>query len=123
VVRLAVPRLNDADLADFERRFADLRARGPAPALLDVRALGEEFHQYLGKHAGNATLSEMLGAIREQIQSVWTMSIMAPRRVSGLIREHRGLIRALRRGEAARAERLMVHHVRRMRDAIFRLVE
>jgi DNA-binding GntR family transcriptional regulator len=54
---------------------------------------------------------------------VWTMSIMAPRRVPGLIREHLALIQALRRGQSARAERLMIQHVRRVRDAIFRLVE
>jgi DNA-binding GntR family transcriptional regulator len=123
VVRLAAPRLAEADLADFEQRFSALQARGAATSPLEVRALGEEFHQYLGKRAGNAKLLEMLGAIREQIQSVWTMSIMAPRRVPGLIREHLALIHALRRGQAARAERLMVHHVRRVRDAIFRLVE
>ena len=123
VVRLAAPRLVGTDLADFERRFGALQARGMGAPLLDVRALGEEFHQYLGKHAGNAKLLEMLGAIREQIQSVWTMSIMAPRRVPGLIREHLALIQALRRGQAARAERVMIQHVRRVRDAIFRLVD
>ncbi len=123
VVRLAALRLAEADLADFEQRFSALQARGAATSPLEVRALGDEFHQYLGKQAGNAKLLEMLGAIREQIQSVWTMSIMAPRRVPGLIREHLALIQALRRGQAGRAERLMVQHVRRVRDAIFRLVE
>jgi DNA-binding GntR family transcriptional regulator len=121
VVRLAAPRLAGADLADFERRFSALQARGAAVPPLELRALGEEFHQYLGKHAGNARLLEMLGAVREQIQSVWTMSIMAPRRVAGVIREHLAIIQALRRGEAAWAERLMVRHVRRVRDAIWRI--
>jgi DNA-binding GntR family transcriptional regulator len=122
VVRLAAPRLAEGELAEFERRFSALQARGAAAPALELRALGEEFHQYLGKQAGNAKLLEMLGAIREQIQSVWTMSIMAPRRVPGLVREHLALIQALRRGQSARAERLMIQHVRRVRDAIFRLV-
>jgi DNA-binding GntR family transcriptional regulator len=121
VVRLAAPRLASADLADFERRFGALQARGAAVSALEVRALGDELHQYLGKRAGNARLLEMLGAVREQIQSVWTMSVLAPRRAAGLIREHLALLRALRRGEAARAERLMVQHVRRVRDAIWRI--
>ena len=119
VVRLAAPRLGETELADFEQRFSALQARGAAAPPLDVRALGDAFHQYLGKQAGNAKLLEMLGAMREQIQSVWTMSIMAPRRVQGLLREHLALIQALRKGDAARAERLMIQHVRRVREAIF----
>ena len=122
VVRLAAPHLLEAELADFEARFRDLRARGAAVTYTDVRLLGDEFHQHLAKRAGNAKLLEILGQIREQIQSVWAMSILAPRRVQGLIREHLAILDALRRADAARAERLMVRHVRRVREAIFRLV-
>ena len=122
VVRLAAVRVDPAELDDFERRFRALQSRGAGVPPLEVRALGDEFHEYLVKRAGNARLLEMLGAIREQVQSVWTMSIMAPRRVPGLIREHLALIQALRKGGGARAERLMVQHVRRVREAIFRLV-
>jgi DNA-binding GntR family transcriptional regulator len=122
VVRLAAPRVTGGELDDFERRFGALQARGAAAPPLELRALGDEFHEYLGKRADNAKLLEMLGGIREQVQSVWTMSIMAPRRVPGLIREHLALIAALRAGGGARAERLMVQHVRRVRAAIFRMV-
>jgi DNA-binding GntR family transcriptional regulator len=122
VVRLAARHVAEADLVDFDRRFRELRARGAAVTATEVRALGEEFHQYLAQRAGNAKLLEFLALIREQIQSVWTMSILAPRRVQGLVREHLAIVDALRRGEGARAERLMVQHVRRVREAIFRFV-
>ena len=121
VVRLAAPHLDDAELADFERRFRQLRA-GRVVNATDVRALGEEFHQYLAKRAGNSKLLELLGVVREQIQSVWMMSIMAPRRVQGLIREHLAILGALRADDPTRAERLMIRHVQRVREAIFRLV-
>jgi DNA-binding GntR family transcriptional regulator len=121
VVRLAAPNLDDVELAEFERRFRDLRARGGVTAT-EIRLLGEEFHQYLAKRAGNAKLLEILGLVREQIQPVWTMSILAPRRVQALIREHLAILGALRESDATRAERLMVRHVRRVREAIFRLV-
>ena len=122
-VRLAAPRLERADLEDFERRFRELRERrSPVPYTV-VRPLGEEFHRYLVKAAGNGKLLETLEQIREQIQAVWTISILAPRRVEGLIREHLAVIDALKRGDVARAERRMVEHVRRVREAIFRLVE
>ena len=61
--------------------------------------------------------------IREQIGAAWTMAVVAPRRVEGLLREHLAIIGALKRGNTGQAERLMRAHVRRVRDTIFRLVE
>ena len=89
----------------------------------EVRPLGEEFHRVLLKRAENSALERLLEQIREQIQSVWTMSILAPRRAQALLREHLAIIDALKRGHGSRAERLMRLHVRKVRDAIFRLVD
>ncbi|MBI1847964.1 MAG: GntR family transcriptional regulator [Candidatus Rokubacteria bacterium] len=122
-VRLAAPRIERADLEDFERRFRELRARGARLAYTDVRRLGEEFHLFLLKASGNGKLVQVLEEIREQIQSVWTMSILAPRRIQALVREHLAIVTALGRGESACAERLMGAHVRRVREAIFTLVD
>jgi DNA-binding GntR family transcriptional regulator len=122
-VRLAAPRLDRGELSGFEARFHEIKARGPKATYTEVRALGEEFHGFLVKQAGNARLMETLEQIREQIRAVWTMSIMAPRRVQGLIHEHLSLIDALKRPDVRRAERLMVRHVRRVRDTIFRLLD
>jgi DNA-binding GntR family transcriptional regulator len=122
-VRLAASRLDREELAGFETRFRELKAMGPKAAYTEVRALGEEFHSHLIKHAGNAKLTEVLEHIREQIRAVWTMSILAPRRVQGLVREHLAIIDALKRGDGRRAERLMVEHVRRVRETIFRLLD
>lgn len=122
-VKLATPRLDRGELASFETRFRELKARGAKATYTDVRALGEEFHRYLVKQSGNGKLIETLEQIREQIRTVWTMSILGPRRVQGLIHEHLALIDALKRGDARRAERLMVQHVRRVRETIFRLLD
>jgi DNA-binding GntR family transcriptional regulator len=122
-VRLAAPRVEREDLAGFEARFRAMKARGTRTTYAEVRAIGEEFHTYLIKQAGNAKLLEALEQIREQVRSVWNMSIMAPRRAQGLVREHLALVDALKRGDARRAERCMVAHVRRVRDTIFRLLD
>jgi DNA-binding GntR family transcriptional regulator len=121
-LRLAAPRVERAELEDFARRFRELRGRRRL-AYTDVRALGEEFHRYLVKRAGNTRLVQTLEDLREQLQPVWTMAIIAPRRVHGLVREHLGIIAALECGASRRAERLMIEHVRRVRDAIFRMVD
>jgi DNA-binding GntR family transcriptional regulator len=122
-LRLAAARVERAELEDFERRFDELKARGPRLDYTAVLPLGEEFHRYLLKKADNARLLELLEQIREQIRPVWTMSLMAPRRVHELLREHLGMIEALKRADVDRAERLMQRHVRRVREAIFRLVD
>jgi DNA-binding GntR family transcriptional regulator len=121
-VRLAAPRLDRGELAGFETRFRELKAAGSRTTYTDVRALGDEFHGYLTKQAGNARLLEMLEQIREDARSVWTLSILAPRRVRGLVREHLSIIDALKRSDARQAERRMVAHVRRVRETIFRLL-
>ncbi len=122
-VRLAAPRVDRAEVDDFETRFRALQARGPALSYTEVRPLGEEFHRFLLKRAGNAQLAEILEDMHERLGSVWTMSIVAPRRVQAIVREHLGILDALRRGDGCRAERAMAEHVRRVRDAIFRLVD
>ena len=122
-VRLAAPGLDRGGLAGFETRFRALKSQGARLTYTEVRALGEEFHRHLIKTAGNTKLAEILDQVRERIQSVWTLSIMAPRRVQALVREHLAIIQALKGGEARRAERLMVEHVRRVRAVILRLVD
>lgn len=122
-VRLAAPRLDQEELEAFEHRFRELAARGAALAYTEVRPLGEEFHGYLLKQADNTRLVQVLDEMREQVRPVWTMAIVAPRRVQALVREHLAIIEALRGGQTRRAERLMTLHIRRVRDAIFRLVD
>jgi DNA-binding GntR family transcriptional regulator len=122
-VRLAAPRVERAELEDFERRFRELRARRARLAYTAVRALGEEFHRYLVKRAGNTRLVQTLEDTREELHSVWTLSMVAPRRAQGLVREHLAIIDALKRGAGRHAERLMIQHIRRVREAIFRLVD
>jgi len=122
-VRLAAPRLAREDLEDFEARFRELRARGPRLGYTEVRPLGEEFHRFLLKRAENAALAQVLEQMREQVRAVWTMSIVAPGRVQALVGEHLAIIDALKRRDTRRAERLMTLHIRRVRDAIFQLVD
>ncbi len=122
-VRLATPHISREELEDFEARFRELRARGPRAAYTEVRPLGEEFHRLLVKRTENARLMRVLEEMREEVRPVWTMALVAPRRVQALIREHLAIIDALRRGDARRAARLMRLHIRRVRDAIFRLVD
>jgi DNA-binding GntR family transcriptional regulator len=122
-VRLAAPRLERGELEGFEARFRALRARGARASAADVRALGDEFHRHLLKRADNARLLSILEQMREQLRAVWTMSIAAPRRVQGLVAEHLGILAALKRGDVRGAERRMREHVRRVREAIFRVVD
>ncbi len=121
-VRLAAPRLEPDVLAAFESRFRELSARGAKTTYTEARTLGEEFHRHLIERSGNLQVKKILDGISEQIRAVWTISMLAPRRVRGLLHEHLALIDALKRGQVRRAERLMIAHVRRGRETIFRLL-
>ena len=122
-MRLAAPRFDRGELSGFTARFRELKARGAKATPDEVRALGEELHTAVLKRAGNARLVEALEQIREQIRPVWTMAVVAPRRVQGLVHEHLAILDALTKADARRAERLMAQHVRRVRDTIFRLLD
>ncbi len=122
-VRLAGAHLQSGELEPLEARFRELDARGGAAGHAEVRALGDEFHRYLVKRADNTKLLQVLEQMREEVQPVWTMSIVAPGRAQALVREHLAIIDALKRADVRRAERLMRRHIRRVRDAIFRLVD
>lgn len=122
-MRLAAPRFERGELQGFEARFRDIKARGAKATPADLRTLGEEFHSAVLKRAGNARLIETLEQIREQIRPVWTMAVLAPRRLQGIVHEHLSIIDALKRPDARRAERLMARHVRRVRDTVFRLLD
>src|SRR5207244_6807293 len=84
-VRLGGPRVSREELEGFEARFRELRARGSRATATEVRPLGEELHQYLLKRAKNAKLVDVLEHMREQVRPVWTMAIVAPRRVQALV--------------------------------------
>jgi DNA-binding GntR family transcriptional regulator len=120
-VRLATPRADPADLAAFEARFRALRARGARAPAAEVGALGDELHRYLLKTADNAALLALLEQLRERLRAVWSMSMVAPRRVPALVREHLAILAALARRDARTAERRMTEHVRRVHEAIVRL--
>ena len=122
-VRLAGAHVPPGELEAFEARFRELDGRDGAVGHAEVRALGDEFHRYLLKRADNTKLLQVLEQMREEVQPVWTMSIVAPGRAQALVREHLAIIDALKRADVRRAERLMRLHIRRVRDAIFRLVD
>ena len=122
-VRLAGAHVQPGELEALEARFRDLEARGGAAGHSEVRALGDEFHRFLLKRADNTKLLQVLEQMREEVQPVWTLSIVAQGRTQALVREHLAIIDALKRADVRRAERLMRLHIRRVRDAIFRLVD
>src|SRR5439155_903557 len=82
------------ELEGFEARFRELRARGARATATEVRPLGEELHQYLLKRAENAKLVDVLQHMREQVRPVWTMAIVAPRRVQAIARDHLAILDA-----------------------------
>ncbi len=89
---------------------AEAVAAGDAEALLKVNT---EFHEAIYQVAGSPRLEGLVRSLHEQVMRyrAATLEIHGQGQVG--LDEHRAILEALAAGDAARAERLVVAHVRR----------
>ena len=110
LVRLACqqPRPQDLnrlrDLIDSERRCLERDQRGPA-----IRLSGE-FHLQLAEMAGNAPLAHFLGSL-VPLTSLAIAQFDAPMEVYCGWQVHGGIVDAVERGDALKAEALLNQHL------------
>ncbi len=95
----------DELLAEWEPPGQDLPASDP-----DLLEADERFHESLALLAGNRPLAEMLRSINEHIRVIRANDFVTPKRIADTYRQHRAVLRALRRGDAdGAAARLRAH--------------
>jgi DNA-binding GntR family transcriptional regulator len=110
-VRLAVPRLTDAerrrlhDLSDEMVRLAD---DGDAQAFFEAN---RRFHQIIVAASGNERLQEMHRLLIAQMARLLARSQQLRGGLQQSIAEHRAILEAVDAGDAERAARLMEEHI------------
>ena len=110
-VRLAVPRLTDAerrrlhDLSDDMVRLAD---DGDAQAFFEAN---RRFHQIIVAASGNERLQEMHRLLIAQMARLLARSQQLRGGLQQSIAEHRAILEAVDAGDAERAARLMEEHI------------
>jgi DNA-binding GntR family transcriptional regulator len=117
-VRLAVPRLGDADL----QRLIDIL--GEAEAALergDLRTYGaadRQFHRAIAEYSGNETLIESLDRLSVQVRIISTVANHDPGVVARTAGERPRIVAALAARDAERAAALMEEHINGVRQAV-----
>jgi len=106
-------------VADLEPLIAEQElavARG-APGMAAFARADRHFHRAIVHAAGNAILTRLYDALRDRQQRIATVSLARnPGDAQRFVTQHRGIVEALGRGDAAAAADLVAAHLRAARD-------
>jgi len=111
-ILLAVPRLDDEDVARLERMAAvqaELARAGDVDAFFQSNA---EFHQLIVDASGNGMLVEMYRQLMAHMGRYRTRSLALRGTLRRSVAEHRAILRAVRARDPGRAAGLLGDHIR-----------
>lgn len=115
---LATVRLTRADLETLESlllRMEGAAAAGSPPTYVE---LTRQFHDLIVRASGNETLAGIYHGLDRKIHGLRKLSLSDPARVRVSLDDHRQILEAIRRREAARAEQLARAHIERAAAAL-----
>ena len=110
-IRLAVPRLGDAELALLRRLHEEMvehAERAEVRAFFDANA---RFHQVFVEASGNRKLEEFYRLLLGQMGRYLARSLALRGTVERSISEHEAILEAVEAGHAERAARLLADHI------------
>jgi GntR family transcriptional regulator, transcriptional repressor for pyruvate dehydrogenase complex len=93
-------------------------AEGHAPGSSEFNAADREFHSVVARAAGNALLVGLTGWILDVLQPSLTELIGPGVDAQDVLRQHQMILRAIRRGQPAAAERAMRAHLEHIRSVV-----
>jgi len=111
-VRLAVPRVTDADLARLEQLIDQMADHAKANAIGDFFAANVEFHETLCELSGNEKLQEVHHRLEGEIGRFKARTLALRGSLDGSLDEHRAILAAIRLRDAEKAAALTAAHVR-----------
>jgi len=121
IARLVVERANDATIKLLEDNVR--RGKAALAAGADVFVINLRYHAILAEAAGNRVLSLVMQAFLELLERLGH-DYPTNRKISDhAVDDHAHLLEAIRTRDAARAERLMVRHLRDLEGRFARIEE
>jgi DNA-binding GntR family transcriptional regulator len=111
-VRLAVPRLTEADVAALEAYVAEMTScaeRGDTQGFFEANS---GFHRAFFDISGNRMLVDLYRGLCSQIDRYRLRSLELRGNVQRSIAEHKAILRAARAGDVERAVHLVSEHIR-----------
>lgn len=118
VVRLAVPFLAEADLAEMRSILAEMRRCQDAHELLEYSKNNWRFHDVVYRACPNRPAVDMVMAIKNQFKRYNVKTILVKGRDESSLAEHSAILDALERRDADAAETRMRTHIANMADVI-----
>ncbi len=115
IIRLAVPCVTEADVAQLQEIFARMRDCREASDLLGYSALNQKFHGIIYDTCPNKTAAELLLRLKAQMRKYNTKTILVPGRGDDSFAEHEAILQAVRDRDPAAAEACMRRHVDNVR--------
>ena len=107
--RLAAGRVDPARLAEVERA---LTAQSPT-GKLDHQALseaGQSLHRLIVESCGNLVLARFIRSLQDHFTRFRSLSLALPEKIQASHREHLQILKALKQGDGAKAEKLIHDH-------------
>lgn len=108
--RLATLNLTQADHQRLHALLDQMESAAKAEDLKTVLAVNRKFHALIWKAARAPRLQELLENLYDASQRFRNISVLIPGRLDRITQEHRLIVRALARGDAAAAERHANEH-------------
>lgn len=101
-----------AGRAEVERLRSHLDAMEGCGDVEELHRCDVEFHLLVAGIAGNRFLVRTMGVLHEMLTEAMETTLTIPGRIRRSRTEHRRIVDAIARGDAARARRAMRHHIR-----------
>jgi DNA-binding GntR family transcriptional regulator len=111
-VRLAVPRVTEADLARLDQLIDQMADHVKANAIGDFFAANVEFHETLCELSGNKKLQEVHHRLEGEIGRFQARTLALRGSLDGSLTEHRAILAAIRLRDVEKAAALTAAHVR-----------
>ena len=109
VANLAARRAKEADAAELEQALGAMRESRHRPFAFVEADLA--FHEALARAAHNGIFVSFLGSIRGVLAEGMLLGSAVPGAAESSVAEHAAILRAVRAGDAAAAERAMAEHL------------
>ena len=111
-VRLAIPRITEADLARLDDLIDQMAGHASRRAVADFFAANVAFHETLCELSGNDKLREMHHRLEGEIGRFQDRTLALRGSLDGSLTEHRAILAAIRLRDADKAAQLTADHIR-----------
>ena len=111
-VRLAIPRVTEADLVRLEELIDEMAAHSAEGAVREFFAANVSFHELLCELSGNPKLQEVHHRLEGEIGRFQNRTLALRGSMDDSLTEHRAILAAIRLRDADRAAALTAEHIR-----------